>query len=192
MKKVVLVYGWEGNLDNCWFPWLKKELESRDFEVIIPEMPDSENPKIELWVSKLQKVIKEIDENTYFIGHSIGCQSIMRYLEELQEDKRIGGIIFVAGFFNLFHLETEEEKIIAKPWLETPINTEKIKKYTNKIIAIFSDNDPDVPLSDSDLFKERLNAKIIIEHEKGHFDDDAGITELPVVLNKLLEISNEN
>ena len=112
----------------------------------------------------------------------------MRYLETLPEKTKIGGIVFVAGFFNLPFLETKEEKEIAKPWLNNRINTDKIKMLTKNIVAIFSDDDQDVPLSDSKLFKERLNAKIIIEHNKGHFSDDAGIKELPVVLNKILKM----
>jgi len=38
-------------------------------------------------------------------------------------------------------------------------------------------------------FKDRLGAKLIIEHNMKHFSGDDGISELPVVLNNLLEIS---
>src|SRR3989344_3597771 len=181
MEKAILIHGWEGNPRNCWFPWLKKELEKKNFKVVVPKMPNSDEPKINLWISKLKDVVDFPDEETYFVGHSIGCQAIMRYLETLPEKTKIGGIVFVAGFFNLPFLETKEEKEIAKPWLNNRINTDKIKMLTKNIVAIFSDDDQDVPLSDSKLFKERLNAKIIIEHNKGHFSDDAGIKELPVV-----------
>ena len=188
MKKAILVHGWEGNPNNCWFPWLKKELTNNGFEVIIPKMPNSDEPKINLWVSELKEVAGFPNEKTYFVGHSIGCQAIMRYLETLPEKTKIGGIVFVAGFFNLPFLETEEEKEIAKPWLEIPIDANKIKMLTRNIVAIFSDDDPDVPVTDSKLFKEKLNAKIIIEHNKGHFSDDAGVKEIPVVLNEILKM----
>jgi len=189
-KRVFIIHGWEGNPENCWFPWLKRELEDKGFETHIPAMPNSDEPKIAPWVNKLAEVVGKPDKDTYFIGHSIGCQTIMRYLETLDKDMRIGGAIFVAGFFNLPNLETQEEKDIAKPWLETPIDTDKIKGFTDNIIAIFSDNDPDVPLEDSELFKDRLDAKIIIEKNKGHFSDDAGITELPIVLKEIIRISS--
>ena len=29
MKKVFIIHGWEGYPEEGWFPWLKKELESR-------------------------------------------------------------------------------------------------------------------------------------------------------------------
>lgn len=62
-------------------------------------MPDTANPKIKEWVSELEKQVSELDENTYFVGYSIGCQTIMRYLEN-KETRKIGGILFVAPWLN--------------------------------------------------------------------------------------------
>jgi len=187
-KRVFIIHGWEGSPENCWFPWLKTELESREFSVITPSMPSPEAPEIKSWVGRLRNEVGESDENTYFIGHSIGCQTILRFVEQLPQEAKIGGIICVAGFFNLSGLETEEEKELAKPWLETKIDFEKIKKHTNKIIAVFSDNDPYVDLENKGLFEKHLGAKTFIEHDKGHFDDAAEIKELPVLLEELVKI----
>jgi hypothetical protein len=189
MKKVFVIHGWEGNPSNAWFPWLRKELEKINFETIIPDMPDTDEPEINSWVNKIKDVVGVPNKDTYFVGHSIGCQAVMRYLESLPEDTKIGGCVFVAGFFSLNHLETEEEKEIAKPWLEIPINLEKIKSVINKSVAIFSDNDPDVDLSEKDIFESKLGSKIIIEHNKGHFSDDANVFELCSVLDSLIKIS---
>ena len=62
-------------------------------------MPDTANPKIKEWVSELEKQVSELDENTYFVGHSIGCQTIMRYLEN-KETRKIGGILFATPWLN--------------------------------------------------------------------------------------------
>lgn len=190
-KRVFIIHGWEGRPDgNDWLPWLKRELEQKNFEVIVPAMPDTDEPKIDVWVPFLSNLVGEPDENTYFAGHSIGCQTILRYLETL-ENKKIGGAIFVAGFFNLIGLSDDGEREIAKPWLETPINLEKVKNTSGEFIAIFSDNDRFVPISDKNIFEKELNAKIIIEHNKGHLGEDDKITELPVALNSILEISRK-
>ena len=187
MKKVFIIHGWEGYPEEVWFPWLKQELEKRGFSVIVPEMPDTESPVIEDWVSYLEKIVGIPDNNTYFVGHSIGCQTIMRYLEKIDNIK-IGGAVFVAGWFNLIGLTTDEELEIAKPWLEIPINLNKVKEATNNFTAIFSSNDPYVPLKDQDIFKEKLGAKIIIEKDKGHFDEGSGVKNLPSVLNNIIEL----
>lgn len=191
MKRVFIIHGWGGSPKKDWISWLRGELEKNNYEVITPEMPDSFNPKIDSWVSKLQDISKNLDKDTYFIGHSIGCQAIMRFLEKLPEKTKIGGAIFVAGWFNLTE-ETYDEvytRELASPWIKSSINFEKIKKHTSKFIDIVSDNDPYVSLSDSDLFKEKLNAKIIIINNKGHISGEDGVNKFPLLLNQILEIS---
>ena len=188
-KRVFIVHGWDGSPQNCWFPWLKRELEKRGFVVQVLSMPNPENPIITDWVSCLANAVNVPDKNTYFVGHSIGCQAILRYIEQLQ--RPIGGVVCVAGFFRLLHLATDEEREIAKPWLERVMDYNKTKRWSGKIIAIFSDDDPDVDLGDKEPFEKYLNAKTVVEHQKGHFSDDAGIKELPSALEAVLEIAGE-
>lgn len=189
MKKVYIVHGWGGSPEEGWFPWLKKELEKRGFKVFIPAMPNPAEPKIETWVPFLSQLVDTPDVNTFFVGHSIGCQTIIRYLETLPEDVKIGGAVFVAGFYNLRGLETEEEKRIAGPWVNTPLNDDKIRKTVNKAVAIFSDNDPFVLPENQVSWKERVGAKIIVEHNKGHFnEEDPAVWELPSALEAILEM----
>ena len=180
MKKVYLVHGWGGNSD--YFKELKLFLENNKIKAETFDMPDTNNPKIELWVEFLNKKIKNIDKDTYFVGHSIGCQTIIRFLENLPDNVKVGGAYFIAGWFTLKGLN-EEEKKIAKPWLETKINFDKLIKHTNNFIALFSDDDPVVPLDNADLFKERLKAKIDIMKNKGHFDSFNDSNEFEMILN---------
>jgi len=189
MKKAYIIHGWGGFPEEGWFPWLRKELESKGFKVFVPKMPKADEPKIEEWVGFLKRYIKNPDKETYLIGHSIGCQTIMRYMEILPKTIKIRNVIFVAGWFNLTKKVTEnlEESKIANPWLKTPIDFEKVKMHSNKFIAIFSDDDPFVPLTDSKIFKGKLNAKIIILKNKGHLGGEHNINELPKVLNVILE-----
>jgi len=177
MKKVYLVHGWGGNSDTKLFNWIKEELKEK-VDVYAFDMPDTENPKINAWVNFLEENVKEIDNETYFVGHSIGCQTILRFLEKLDVEVKIAGCVFVAGWFNLQDDLSDEEKKIAKSWIETPIDIEKVKKHCDNFLALFSTNDPYVPLSDRELFKARLNAKTITKESKGHFDDVTKIEEV--------------
>lgn len=180
-KRILIIHRWDGAPSKDWLPWAKEEFEKKGFEVIVPEMPNSQEPKIEEWVPFLAELVSEIDENTFFIGHSVGCQTIMRYLETVYP-KKIGGVIFVAPWFNLTNLEDEESEAIAKPWLEIPIDLEKVKNAISNITVFMSDNDPFVPLSDKKIFEEKLGAKVIVENNKGHYTEDSDILEIPELL----------
>ena len=185
-KRAFIIHGWDGHPDEGWFPWLKTKLEKNGFQVHVPAMPESAEPKIEAWVPHLFKIVGDVDENTYFVGHSIGCQTILRYLERLPADKKVGGAYFVAGWFTLMNLKTDEEKEIAKPWLETPIDFENVKQHTKKFFAVFSDDDDVVPQENKKLFGERLGAKTEMEHAKGHISGNDKVKELPVILEAIL------
>lgn len=188
-KKVFIVHSWGAHPEDEWYPWLKKELEKKGFQVEVPQMPNTDEPEIDAWLSFLKKKVGSPTAETFFVGHSIGCQTILRYLESLPPSAKVGGAVFVAGWFNLINLETDEEWQTAKPWLETPINFTKVKKHTKNFVAILSDNDPWVPLDDAKIFKEKLNSKIIVKHKTGHFRIVDNVHELPEALNELLRVA---
>lgn len=190
-NRIFIIHGWDGYPEEGWFPWLKRELEKEGFEVIVPQLPDPEKPRIEKWVPKIAEIVGLSNENTYFVGHSMGCQAIVRYLATLPEEIKVGGAVFVAGFFKrLVGLEDDPDvHETDRHWLTAPIDLIKVRKHLNKSVAIFSDNDPWVSPDNQNDFKNKLGSEIIIEHNKGHFSGDDGITELPTVLDAVLKIS---
>lgn len=184
MIRVFIIHGWGGYPEEGWFPWLKKELENMGVSVRVPAMPNSDYPKINEWVPFLNRIVNNPDEKTFFVGHSIGCQTILRYLESLPQTVKVGGCVLVAPWVKLMNL-SEEEKEIAMPWLSTPIKWKKILQHTRKFVCIFSDNDPYVPLTDAEIFKKKLKAKIVLEKNKYHFSGEDNIKKLPVVLDEV-------
>lgn len=163
--KVTIVHRWDGSPTCDWIPWLKKELESKGYQVNVPSMPNTSEPEINAWVEHLKKQNPE----GILIGHSIGCQTILRYLEKYQ-NKNISKIVLVAPWITLQNLEDEESEAIAEPWLDTPIDFNKIKKLNIPCTRLLSDDDPYVPVTDEKIFKEKLGAKTIILCGKEHFN----------------------
>ena len=190
MKKVVIVHCWDGYPEYCWYPQTKKELEEKGFQVEVPAMPETNLPKLALWLPKLKEVVGEPNEELYLVGHSAGVITILRYLESLEEGNKVGGVVMVAGFTDsLIYDELEN-------FFETSIDFEKIKSKANHFVAIHSDNDPHVPLKHGDIFKEKLGAKLIVKHDMGHFsgpvDDTKSVTSLPEVTKTILEMEQQN
>jgi hypothetical protein len=185
MKKAYIVHGWDGSPHEPLHEWLTEELSSRGYAVTAPEMPEPETPEIGAWVEKLAKVVEAPNEDTIFIGHSVGCQTILRYLESLPPGVVIGKVIFIAPWLTITGLE-DDELAVAAPWVETNIDEAKVRLHAPSISAIFSDNDPFVPTENMGLFSERFHTKNILEHGKGHFTEDDGVTELKSALATLL------
>jgi uncharacterized protein len=188
-KRLFIVHGWGGSSTEPMIAWLGEEGKKLGFETTVLEMPNSASPTIDAWVNHLESVVMYPDENTFFIGHSIGCQTIFRYLQA-PEFSDVGGIIAIAPWLVLSGLESDEEKSIARPWLENPINFGQIKKVVKKVSLIFSDDDPDVPLAENqELFMKKLEATIIVEKGKGHFTESDGVKDLPSAMEELKKMS---
>lgn len=181
MKTIYIIHGWSGSPQGDWLDWATKTLRDKGYTVISPAMPDPDQPKINTWVEHLKNTAETLNTDTYFIGHSIGCQTIMRFLET--KDTKVGGAIFVAGWFNLTNLEDDESKNIAKPWIETPINTQRVKDNLGYCVTILSDNDPWVPFEDTkNEFTAKLHSEIIELKDAGHVTHDDGFDELPILI----------
>ncbi len=189
-KRVFIIHGYGGFPEECWFPWLRKELVDRKFHVHVPPMPDPDNPSKEQWISYLEEFVGHCDEETYFVGHSLGCQTILRFMQKQLPMVKAGGAVFVAGFEILGgnYDKSEEAQRVLDPWLEDPIHWEAIRGKLKHSTAIFSDNDDWVPLENVERFSRKLGAHTIVLHNRDHFSGSSGITELPEALEALLEM----
>jgi len=180
MKKVYIIHGWAMDSNMSWIKWLEKELSKKNIEVHALDMPNANQPKIEEWVDYLKKNVKGLDEESFFVGHSVGCQTILRFLEKEPKELKIGGCVFVAPWIDLVGLEgiTSQELAIAHPWLNNKINFERVLEHTGKITCIFSTNDRFVSQDEWKKFENGLNAKLIIKKDFGHFEKTERIEEI--------------
>lgn len=174
-----MIHGWGGSPNNDWFQWAKKELTRNGYEVFVPEMPETNHPKIGLWVNKLKEIVGRSREDDVFVGHSIGCQTILRYLEVASKADKV---ILIAPWWYLI-LDAGEEQSDADPWLKIDVNFEKIRSKAGRFVAVFSDKDPFVPLEKNvGFFKEKLDPEIIIKSKMSHFTEGDGLTEIPFLV----------
>lgn len=185
MKKAYIVHGWEEGPDEPMHVWIKEKFEKRGYDVSVLEMPNPSEPTIGEWVEKLREEVNNPDEETIFIGHSIGCQTILRYLETL--DSKVGRVFLIAPWTHVIEgvLEEEGEEVVefARPWIETPIDWGKVKSIAKDFVCFFSDDDFYVPLSEVEVFENNLDAKILILENRKHFDRRSGINDLPEILD---------
>jgi uncharacterized protein len=202
MKHAILVHGWNSDPLGGWKPWLKIELEKNGFEVAVPQMPSPATPKMDKWVMKLDQTAKSMvyksknmeeqsnsdssipNSSFFLVGHSLGCITILRYLESLPANVSIGGVILVAGFADGLGM------FLFDSFFSKPLDWEKIRSHCDNFVAIHSDNDRYVPLKHGKIFEEKLAAKLIVKNGAGHFSGGEGCTKLPVVLEELILISN--
>lgn len=181
-KHVVIVHGYKGKPETNWKPWLRDELEAKGMKVDVPEMPNTEHPLADEWVVKLAETVGSPTEDAYLVGHSLGCITILRYLETLNKNQKIGGAILIAGFGEPF---PKYQSGSHDTFFDHTLNWRYIQDRCNDFVAIHSDDDPSVNAEQLDLFETRLGAKVLREHGFGHFGSADGVFEIPLVRNEL-------
>ena len=193
-QRAFIIHGYLGRPDEAWQPWLRAELEKRGFIVQLPAMPHPDRPTIPEWVGFIAQLVGEPDRETVLIGHSLGCQAVLRYLETLGEaGKSVQKTVLVAGRLpSGMSPEAAREKTggdeVLVPWLTSTVDPAQVRKSAGKCTVILSDDDPYIPFAEArSSFEGTLDAEIIVEHGKGHFNEDDNLTELPSVLRAVVD-----
>jgi len=191
MKRIFIIHGWTGHNNQDWFPWAKKEFTKLGYQVIVPEMPNSDNPQLESWLNKLTEVIGTPLTDDIYIGHSMSVLALLKYIDKFPENTKIDKLISVAGWEKLSEeaVPLPEDKLIFHNWIKQKLDYVKIRKIVKSITAIFSDNDPWVPyIENRKIFKDKLGSKIQLLKNMGHFMKSEGnVTELPILVDLIRE-----
>ncbi len=192
-KRAFIIHGYLSYPEEAWLPWLKRELTKRGYAVALPAMPNPDRPSRTGWIRFIAKLVGEPDAGTVMIGHSLGCQAVIRYLETLgAKGKSVGQTVLVAGSFppNLSLAEAKArvgDHPALLPWFTVGVDARNVKKAAGRCTMILSDDDPYIPVRQARAtLRAKLNPKIIMEHGKGHFNEDDKLTRLPSALAAIL------
>lgn len=192
-QKVLLIHGFGGHDQENWFPWFKKELEGRGYEVFIPNLPDTNVPNLEKWVSALEKIPFTGSDEIIIIAHSLGGPTACKFIE--RKGIKIKKLILVApvGYSSgMEHLKkydfTTGDIAIIKKFGAVVKNVSKLKGLIEESVLIVSTDDPYIPPSVREDYKPLVDRERIFT-DKGHFNEGAGITVFPEVLDEFPEHS---
>jgi len=197
--KILLIHGISGNNQENWFPWFKNQMQSRGYDVFIPNLPNTNHPSLDRWLSALSSLSFDKSDKIYVIGHSLGaptaCQLIRKFglnVEKLILVGPTGKSQNDKNWENLRKAGVNEEEIeIIKRFNALNIKLADVRRLTKNVVVYLSTNDPYIPLSVEDDYKE-LNGRVKIFEKKGHFNQGAGIKELPEILEEFPIIENFN
>ena len=177
MPQAFLIHGAFGRPDNHWFPWLKTALQERGFEVIAPAFPTPEGQTLENWKAVMADF--QIQPEDIMVGHSLGVPFILN----LAEEYAFAAAYLVAGFTGTLGLPRFDP--INRSFAEREFDWEKIRKNVEDFHVFHSDNDPYVPLEKGEDLVRDLGVDLHLIPDQGHFNTEAGVMEIPTLLDFL-------
>ena len=176
----IIIHGSFGSKDGNWFPWLKKQLEDKNYKVDVPQMPVGVgNQNYDNWSKELSKL--EINENTIIIAHSIAPVFVCKYL--INNKVRVKKLIFVCGFNNYLGIDPDFDAVNEPMFLD---NLEYIKQYCDDIVCYYSNNDPYVKFDIEKSFADIVSNKQHIIANGGHINAESGYTEFDKILEEVI------
>lgn len=182
-RPLFIVPRWAGRPDTDFYLWLESQVrEARRgiSSVRTLDMPNPAQPTIDAWVGALARAVgPEPAPSTLLMGHSVGCQTVIRYLATLPPGRVIDGVLLVAAWWDV---DKPWESIV--PWIETPVELARVRAAARRFVVLQSDNDPFTAdhARNKRLWEERLGAEVITAPGSRHFNNPRE----PAVLETLL------
>ncbi len=175
-RTLTIIPRWAGHSDSDFYPWLIRERPSGFDTVRAREMPDPKQPTIPAWVSALTSAVGTTPApGTVLMGHSVGCQTVLRYLATLPPGSTVEGVLLVAAWWNV-----DKPWDSLRPWTDTPVDLARARTASRRFVVLLSDNDPFTSdfQENGRLWRERLGAEVVLVPGARHFN---GAQELAVL-----------
>jgi len=164
MKNALILHGTNGSSQENWFPWLEKELASRDYKVWVPDLPGAEKPNIHRYNEYIFGNKNWVfDSDSILIGHSSGAVAILGLLQSLPESITVKACYLIGSFKNDLEWDALKDLFVE------PFDFEKIKNKSRTWCFIHSDNDPYCPLEHAEYLHEKIGGDLIILPGQKHF-----------------------
>ncbi len=180
--KIYLVHGYTASKSSNWFPSFKKDLQNENVEVIVFDMPNSSAPDFNEWIEHLEKSIISYDDNSIFVGHSLGCTTLLSYLDKNRIAKSIKGIYLISGFI--------EESPIPEllEFVKHKLDYSFLINLTKKRLAISAKDDDIVPFFYTEKMAVKLMADFLLLEEGKHFIDRDNFIEFPILVDEIKKL----
>jgi len=159
-NNILIIHGFESNSKEHWFMRFKEKFEKLGYKVFVPDMPGAFFPKKDEWIKRISDF--KPDGNWILIGHSLGGDAILRYLEIA--DKKVAEVLLIATPYESMKFGAIEN------FFEKGFDWDAIKNKSDKIIVINEDNDPAVPLEHGRQLSRQLGCQLIVRPGYVHFD----------------------
>ncbi len=186
MKKAVILHGTDGSPEGNWLPWLKRQLESKGYEVWVPLLPNNHTPNRQVYNDFLFDSGWDFHDNLV-IGHSSGAVSVLNLLED-ERCPHIKAGVMVGAWHDTKNSPLKDTYRFDNLFPLNGFNFQRIKSQADRLIYIHGDDDNHCPVEQAKWLAKQTDSEIIIIPGGRHLTGSAGFTELPQLTAALQDL----
>jgi predicted alpha/beta hydrolase family esterase len=185
-ERVCIVPRWAGRADSDWYPWIRAELAEAHpgLEVRMLDLPNPAAPVIDQCIASLRAELGDdlaALRETLLVGHSVGCQALMRYLAGLEprsEGDAVEHLVCVAGWWTI-----DEPWPSLRPWVDTGFDLARLRRAVAGVSVLLGDDDPFTHdwRANQALWEQRLDARTKLVPGAKHFNASAEPSVLELI-----------
>ncbi len=161
---------------------MKTEIEKSGHRVIIPHFPHTDAPNLDEWLKHMEKYDESIDEQTIFVGHSLGGLFALRFLEKRTTPIR--------ATFLVACVTSPSDGLDFAPLMTTfttpPFDFATIKKNGGSMHMLHGDNDPYISVNHAEQMATNIKATLELIKGGAHLNISAGFAQFPLLRDKIL------
>ena len=162
-----------------WKSSLEKKL-GKEFEVILPTMPNKFNAKYLEWKIWFEKLFAFLENEIVLVGHSFGGTFLAKYLSEEKFPKTIKGTFLVSSPYDVDSGRKVVEFVL-------PSSLELLENQGGEIFLYHSHDDEVVPFSELEKYQHALpNAHAKIFKDRGHINQE----RFPELIEDILTLAS--
>ena len=199
----VILHGAFGNIDENWFPWLKKSLVAMGHEVFLEQYPVDSWDTIEKngknnthtiqnlisWTNFFEKnTLPRLNksEGLVFFGHSLSPVFTLHLV--LKFNLQLKGVLFASPFLEALNQEaTWHFDVVNRTFYKKNFDWQKLKLLVPHSFVLYGDDDPYVPNHFPIDFAHYLQSTVIPVKNGGHLGSN--FKEFPLLLDLFKKIS---
>jgi hypothetical protein len=178
-RSYLILHGWQNHRpEGHWQHWLADRLTGLGHRVTYPQLPEADDPDLEVWLGELARHLEELDGSgeRVVVAHSLSAvlwlHAAARGLKQLRYADRV---LLVAPPSPATLASFPEVSAFAPPALDAPL------PGPARLVA--GTDDPYCPEGADSVYAEPLGLPADIIPGAAHLDLDAGYGPWPAVLD---------
>lgn len=181
-KHFLILHGWQNHRPEAhWQHWLADRLTELGHQVTYPQLPDPDDPSLEVWLSELTRHLDDLRGSEHVVlAHSASAVLWLHAVSRgLVKDGAVDRVLLVAPPSASVLARLPEVAEFAPPALDFTFPA------PTRLVA--GDDDPYCPEGARDAFGDPLRIPTDLLPGAAHLDLDAGYGSWPAVLEWCLD-----